>query len=118
MTMTQEERIERQHAQGKMTANERIETLLDKDTFVELDKHVVHNSTNFGMEKTHVEGDGVVSGYGKIGGRRVFVYAYDFTVYGGTLSASNAKKILSLALNWETKMECLCSATAWPVTPE
>ena len=96
MTMTQEERIERQHAQGKMTANERIETLLDKDTFVELDKHVVHNCTNFGMEKTHVEGDGVVSGYGKIGGRRVFVYAYDFTVYGGTLSASNAKKIVKV----------------------
>lgn len=94
--MTLEERIERQHAQGKMTAHERIETLLDKDTFVELDKHVVHSCTNFGMEKSHIEGDGVVSGYGKIGGRRVFVYAYDFTVYGGTLSAMNAKKIVKV----------------------
>lgn len=94
--MNQQERIERQHAQGKLTAYERIEILLDKGTFVELDKHVVHNCTYFDMDKSHIEGDGIVSGYGKIGGRRVFVYAYDFTVYGGTLSASNAKKIVKV----------------------
>ena len=77
----------------KLTARERIETLLDKGTFVELDKHVVHRCTDFGMEKKHVDGDGVISGYGKIDGRTVFVYAFDFSVMGGSLSAANAQKI-------------------------
>ena len=87
------EKIEKQHESGKMTARERIEMLLDKGTFVELDKLMVHRCTNYGMDKNKIPGDGIVSGYGKIDGRQVFVYAYDFTVYGGSLSASNAKKI-------------------------
>ena len=77
----------------KLTARERIETLLDKNSFVELDKHVVHRCTDFGMEKKRVDGDGVISGYGKIDGRTVFVYAFDFAVMGGSLSAANAQKI-------------------------
>lgn len=85
-------KIEKQHESGKMTARERIDMLLDKGTFVELDKLMVHRCTNYGMDKNKIPGDGIVSGYGKIDGRQVFVYAYDFTVYGGSLSASNAKK--------------------------
>jgi propionyl-CoA carboxylase beta chain len=90
------ERIQKQHEAGKMTARERIETLLDKGTFVELDKFMVHHCSNFGMDKSHVQGDGVVSGYGRIDGRQVFVYAYDFTVHGGTLGAVNARKIVKV----------------------
>ena len=77
----------------KLTARERIETLLDKGSLVELDKHVVHRCTDFGMERKRVEGDGVISGDGKIDGRTVFVYAFDFAVMGGSLSAANAQKI-------------------------
>lgn len=80
------ERVEKQHANGHMTARERIDMLLDKGTFNELDKLVVHHCTDFGMDKKHIPGDGIVCGYGKIDGRLVYVYAYDFTVYGGTLS--------------------------------
>ena len=89
-------KIDIQHESGKMTARERIDMLLDKGTFVELDKLMVHRCTNYGMDKNKIPGDGVVSGYGKIDGRQVFVYAYDFTVYGGSLSASNAKKIVKV----------------------
>lgn len=89
-------RVEKQHQAGKMTARERIEMLLDKGTFTELDKLMVHRCTNFGMDKNVIPGDGVVSGYGKIDGRLVFVYAYDFTVYGGTLSATNSRKIVKV----------------------
>ena len=73
------DKIEKQHAAGKKTARERIELLLDKGTFNELDKFVNHRCTNFGMEKKQIAGDGMVTGYGKIDGRLVFVYAYDFT---------------------------------------
>lgn len=90
------DRIEKQHNAGRLTARERIEMLLDKGTFAELDKLVVHHCTNFGMDKSHIPGDGIVSGYGKIDGRQVFVYAYDFTVYGGTLSSTNAAKIVKV----------------------
>ena len=96
------DKVKKQHEAGKMTARERIETLLDKGTFVELDKFVVHRCTNYGMERHRIPGDGVVSGYGKIDGRQVFVYAYDFTVLGGSLSATNAQKIVkiqTMALN-------------------
>ena len=89
-------KIDIQHESGKMTARERIDMLLDKGTFVELDKLMVHRCTNYGMDRNKIPGDGVVSGYGKIDGRQVFVYAYDFTVYGGSLSASNAKKIVKV----------------------
>lgn len=90
------DRIEKQHSAGKMTARERIEKLLDKGTFVELDKFMVHNCSNFGMDKKHLPGDGVVTGHGKVEGRQVFVYAYDFTTYGGTLGAVTAKKIVKV----------------------
>ena len=89
-------RIDKQHEAGRMTARERIDMLLDKGTFVELDKFVTHRCTNFGMEKNKIPGDGVVSGYGKIEGRQVFVYAYDFTAYGGTLSSTKAAKIVKV----------------------
>ncbi|WP_321334782.1 acyl-CoA carboxylase subunit beta [uncultured Bacteroides sp.] len=89
-------KIEKQHLGGKMTARERIAILLDKDTFVELDKLVKHHCTNFGMEKNRIDGDAMVSGYGKVNGRLVFVYAYDFTSYGGSLGAVTAKKIVKV----------------------
>lgn len=87
---------EKQHEAGKLTARERIDLLLDKGTFVELDKFVVHRCAHYGMEKQKYAGDGVVSGYGKIDGRQVFVYAYDFTVLGGSLSYTNANKIIKV----------------------
>ncbi len=90
------DKLQKQHEAGKMTARERIEMLLDKGTFVEIDKFVTHRCTNFGMDKHKIPGDGVVSGYGKIDGRQVFVYAYDFTVYGGSLSSANAAKIVKI----------------------
>lgn len=89
-------KIEKQHAAGRMTARERIDMLLDKGTFCETDKFVNHRCTRFGMEKKQIPGDGVVCGYGKIDGRLVFVYAYDFTVHGGSLSETNAAKIVKV----------------------
>ncbi|MBO5799361.1 MAG: acyl-CoA carboxylase subunit beta [Paludibacteraceae bacterium] len=91
-----QDKIDKQHAAGKLTARERIETLLDKGSFVELDKFVIHNCSNFGLDKQKIAGDGVVSGYGKIDGRLVYVYAYDFTVLGGSLSRTNANKIVKV----------------------
>ena len=90
------ERVEKQHANGHMTARERIDMLLDKGTFNEIDKFVIHHCTDFGMEKNHIPGDGIVCGYGKVDGRLVYVYAYDFTVYGGTLSVTGAQKIVKV----------------------
>jgi len=90
------DKIVKQHQAGKLTARERIDVLLDKGTFVEMDKFVVHKCTNFGMDKTKIPGDGIVSGYGKVDGRLVYVYAYDFTVFGGSLSRTNADKIVKL----------------------
>jgi len=90
------ERIEKQHQAGKLTARERINLLLDEGTFQEMDKLVVHQSRDFGMEKKQIYGDGVVSGHGRIDGRTVFIFAQDFTVFGGSLSATNAAKIVKL----------------------
>jgi propionyl-CoA carboxylase beta chain len=87
------ERRERQHAEGKLTARERVELLLDEGTFEELDKLVEHRCLDFGMADQKVPGDGVVSGYGKVDGRLVYVFAQDFTVFGGSLSETNAQKI-------------------------
>jgi propionyl-CoA carboxylase beta chain len=95
------ERIEKQHASNKLTARERIEALLDPGSFVELDKLVVHRCRDFNMDKNLIPGDGVVTGYGKIDGRLVYIFAQDFTVFGGTLSRANADKqvkVLELAL--------------------
>ncbi|MBI4466045.1 MAG: acyl-CoA carboxylase subunit beta [Acidobacteria bacterium] len=87
------ERREKQHAAGKLSARERIELLLDPESFEELDKFVVHRCDEFGMETQRVPGDGIVSGYGRVEGRRVYVFAQDFTVFGGSLSEANAEKI-------------------------
>ena len=88
-----EKAIEKQHARGKYTARERIDQLLDKDSFEELDMFVTHRCTNFGQDKKHILGDGVVTGYGTIEGRLVYVFAQDFTVFGGSLSETMAQKI-------------------------
>ena len=87
------ERIEEQHKKGKLTARERINLLLDPGTFDELDKFVTHRSSDPGMEKSRPLGDGVVTGYGKVGGRLVYVYAHDFTVFGGSLGEALMKKV-------------------------
>src|ERR671912_2275967 len=78
-----EKRIAAQHAKGKLTARERVDVLLDEASFEELDMYVEHNCTDFGMEKQRIPGDGVVTGSGTINGRLVFVFAQDFTVFGG-----------------------------------
>jgi len=89
-------RIQKQHDMGKLTARERINLLLDKNSFVELDKFVVHRCTDFDMEKNRFLGDGVVTGYGKIDGRQLFVFAQDFTVFGGSLGMVHSKKICKI----------------------
>src|ERR1700758_1120172 len=89
-------RRERQHKEGKMSARERIEFLLDEGTFEETDKLVTHRCSDFGMSEQKVYGDGFVTGYGKIDGRLVFVFAQDFTVFGGSLSEANAQKIVKI----------------------
>src|SRR5262249_15410385 len=87
------ERRARQHKEGNLSARERIELLLDEDTFEELDKLVTHRCRDFGMEDQIVPGDGFVTGYGRIHGRLVYVFAQDFTVFGGSLSETNAQKV-------------------------
>src|SRR5215510_5360612 len=87
------ERVERQHASGKMTARERVEFLLDDGTFEEFDRFKKHRSLDFGLENQQYPGDGVIAGHGLIDGRRIFVFAQDFTVFGGSLSETNAEKI-------------------------
>ncbi len=90
------ERRARQHAEGKLSARERIDLLLDEGTFEELDKLVRHRCQNFGMQSSVVDGDGFITGHGLIHGRQVFVFAQDFTVFGGSLSESNALKIVKV----------------------
>src|SRR5216110_3015610 len=87
------ERIKVQHEKGKMTARERLDALLDPSTFVELDRFVTHRSVDFGLADEKYLGDGVVTGYGRIDGRLVYVFAQDFTVFGGSLSEAHAEKI-------------------------
>ena len=89
-------RIDKQHSVGRLTARERIEILLDKGTFVELDKFVTHRTTDFGMADKKFLGDGVITGYGKIDNRLIYVFAQDFTVFGGSLSRANADKIIKV----------------------
>lgn len=86
-------RIQKQHESGKLTARERVELLVDPGSFVELDRFVTHRCTDFGMEKQKVLGDGVITGWGTVDGRKVFVFAQDFTVFGGSLSSAYAAKI-------------------------
>ncbi|GMG82547.1 acyl-CoA carboxylase subunit beta [Paralimibaculum aggregatum] len=89
-------RIEAQHAKGKLTARERIEVLLDPDSFEEFDMFVAHRCTDFGMAETKMPGDGVVTGWGTINGRQVYVFSQDFTVFGGSLSETHAEKICKI----------------------
>jgi propionyl-CoA carboxylase beta chain len=91
-----ERRVAAQHAKGKLTARERIELLVDQGTFEELDMFVEHRVTDFGMEEQKVAGDGVVTGWGEIGGRLVYIFSKDFTVFGGSLSSAHAQKIVKL----------------------
>jgi len=88
-----EKRIEKQHAMGKLTARERIDILVDKGSFQEIDAFVTHRSNAFGLDKQHILGDGVVTGSGKINGRPVYLFSQDFTVFGGSLSETHAEKI-------------------------
>src|ERR1051325_2065179 len=89
-------RIEAQHKRGKLTARERIELLLDPGSFEEFDMFVEHRNTDFGTDKNRIPGDGVVTGWGTINGRMVYVFAKDFTVFGGSLSETHAQKICKI----------------------
>ncbi|HUG47996.1 MAG TPA: acyl-CoA carboxylase subunit beta [Candidatus Limnocylindria bacterium] len=91
-----EQRIAQQHERGKLTARERLELLLDADSFVEFDAFVTHRATDFGLDQQRYLGDGVVTGHGTIDGRLVFVYSQDFTVFGGSLSEAHAEKICKI----------------------
>ena len=102
-----EERLQRQRDQGKFTARERIDQLLDPGTFVELDRFKTHRCTDFGMEEKKILGDGVITGYGKLNGRQVFVFSQDFTVFGGSLSGAFAEKVC--------KVMDLAKKTGYPV---
>src|SRR5260370_6463640 len=96
-----QDRIEKQHQEGKLTARERIELLLDPGSFIELDKFKTHRADDFGMSEKKILGDGVITGHGTVEGRQVFVFAQDFTVFGGSLSsvyAENICKGMDLAL--------------------
>ena len=91
-----EERIQKQHEKGKYSARERIEKLLDQGSFVEIDEFVVHRETAFGMDEKQVLGDGVITGYGTIDGRKVFIFSQDFTVFGGSLAEMYGDKIVKV----------------------
>ncbi len=91
-----QDRIDQQHAKGKLTARERIQLLFDEGSFEEIGMMVVHRSSDFGMDQQHFYGDGVVTGYGTIDGRLVYAYAQDFTVFGGALSETHAEKICKI----------------------
>ncbi|HLR01381.1 MAG TPA: acyl-CoA carboxylase subunit beta [Virgibacillus sp.] len=91
-----DERIKKQHAKGKLTARERIDYLLDKDTFIELNPFMEHRGTDFGMNNNDAKGEGVVTGFGKINGRPIYLFSQDFTVYGGALGEMHGKKIANV----------------------
>src|SRR6266480_1607851 len=91
-----EERRARQHKEGKLSARERIDLLLDEGTFEEVDKLVTHRCRDFGMEEQLIPGDGVIAGHGRVDGRQVYAFAQDFTVFGGSLSETNAAKIVKV----------------------
>lgn len=91
-----EARVARHKEGGRLTARERLSVLLDPGSFIELDRFVTHKCTNFGMDKSHIDGDGIITGYGRINGKLVCVYSQDFTVYGGSMSRTQANKILKV----------------------
>src|SRR6185436_7186279 len=90
------ERTKAQHAKGKLSARERLDVLLDDGSFTELDRFVTHRSTDFGLDKQQFLGDGVVTGFGRIDGRLVYVFSQDFTVLGGSLAEAHAEKICKI----------------------
>ena len=109
-----EARIEAQHKRGKLTARERLELLLDKGSFEEFDMFVEHRSSDFGMEKIKIPGDGVVTGWGTVNGRTVFVFAKDFTVFGGSLSETHALKIQKIQdMAMKARAPIFCSPIAF-----
>src|SRR5882757_9772950 len=91
-----EERVKKHKANGRLTARERLDVLLDPGSFVEIDRFVTHRSSNFGMADQKVPGDGVVTGYGRVNGKIVYVYSQDFTVIGGSMSRTQANKIIKI----------------------
>ena len=91
-----QKRIDAQHAKGKLTARERLELLLDPGSFEEWDMFVEHRATDFGMAEKTIPGDGVVTGYGTVNGRLVYVFSKDFTVFGGSLSLAQSEKIVKI----------------------
>src|ERR1700739_1150778 len=91
-----EARIAAQHKRGKLTARERIELLMDHSSFEEFDTFVEHRCTDFGMDRQRIPGDGVVTGWGTVNGRTIFVFAKDFTVFGGSLCQTPAQKIIKV----------------------
>lgn len=91
-----EKRIEKQHQKGKLTARERVNLLLDKGSFEEIDAFVTHRSDAFGLGSQKILGDGIITGYGKINGRPVYVFSQDFTVFGGSLSETFAEKMCKI----------------------
>jgi len=100
-----EDRLKRQRESGRLTARERVEFLLDRDSFVELDKFKTHRNTDFGMAERKIPGDGVVTGYGTIDGRQVAIFSQDFTVFGGSLSGAFAEKVCKI-MDFATKVGC------------
>src|SRR6516165_10600866 len=100
-----EERLKRQRENGRMTARERVNFLLDRDSFVELDKFKTHRNSDFGMGERKIAGDGVITGYGTIEGRQVCVFSQDFTVFGGSLSGAFAEKVCKV-MDLATKIGC------------
>ena len=112
--------IEKQHDKGKYTARERISMLLDEGSFEEMDMFVQHRCTNFGMDKKHYLGDGVVTGYGTIEGRLVYVFAQDFTVSAGSLSETMSLKIckvMDMAMKMGVVPGFRKASTPWPAMP-
>ena len=103
-------RIDAQHKKGKLTARERLDLLLDEGSFEEIGKFVMHRSKDFGLDKEYYPGDGVVTGYGTVNGRLVYVFSQDFTVFGGSLSETHAEKIVKIM---DLGHEKRCSR-AWP----
>ena len=104
-----EDRLRRQHEAGKLTARERMLALFDPGTFEELDKLVTHRCQDFGMQALVIPGDGVVTGHGKVDGRQVCAFAQDFTVFGGSLSETNAAKICKV-MDLAVRIGCRLSA--------
>jgi len=125
-----EKRIASQHAKGKLSARERLELLLDPDSFEEWDMFKEHRCTDFGMDQQSIPGDGVVTGYGTINGRLVFVFSQDFTVFGGSLSEAHAEKICKImdkavqvgapviGLNDSAARASKKASPAWPAMPK